>query len=64
MFDKHEVGAMVGHSYEWYQYRDSYLTANGFVNEALGNENMGAGEKANNIPTGSRKVNWFPEWPV
>lgn len=49
MFDKHEVGAMVGHSYEWYQYRDSYLTANGFVNEALGNENMGAGEKANNI---------------
>ena len=49
MFGKHEVGAMVGHSYEWYQYRDSYLTANGFVNEALGNENMGAGEKANNI---------------
>jgi len=47
--DKHEIGAMVGHSYEWYQYRDSYLTANGFVNESLGNENMGAGEKANNM---------------
>lgn len=47
--DKHEVGAMVGHSYEWYEYRDSYLTAQGFVNESLGNENMGAGEKANNI---------------
>lgn len=47
--DKHMLEAMLGHSYEWYQYRDSYLTANGFVNEALGNENMGAGEKANNI---------------
>ncbi|MFT4221916.1 SusC/RagA family TonB-linked outer membrane protein [Dysgonomonas sp.] len=46
---KHEIGAMAGHSFEWYQYRDSYLTANGFVNESLGNENMGAGEKANNI---------------
>ncbi len=47
--DKHEIGAMIGHSFEWYQYRDSYLTANGFVNESLGNENMGAGEKANNM---------------
>ena len=47
--EKHEIGAMAGHSYEWYQYRDSYLTAQGFVNESLGNENMGAGEKANNI---------------
>ncbi|SFL38606.1 TonB-linked outer membrane protein, SusC/RagA family [Porphyromonadaceae bacterium KH3CP3RA] len=47
--DRHEIGVMLGHSYEWFQYRDSYLTANGFVNESLGNENMGAGEKANNI---------------
>lgn len=46
--DKHEIGAMVGHSFEFYEYRDSYMTANGFVNESLGNENMGAGEKANN----------------
>lgn len=47
--DRHEIGVMAGHSFELYQYRDSYLTANGFVNESLGNENMGAGEKANNI---------------
>ncbi len=47
--EKHEIGIMAGHSYEWYQYRDSYLTASGFVNEALGNENMGAGEQAKNL---------------
>jgi TonB-linked SusC/RagA family outer membrane protein len=47
--EKHEIGAMVGHSFEWYQYRDSYLTANGFVNESLGNENMGSGESARNL---------------
>ncbi len=46
---KHELGVMLGHSYEWYQYRDSYLTASGFVNEALGNENMRAGEQAKNL---------------
>lgn len=53
LHEKHEIGVMLGHSYEWYQYRDSYLTANGFVNESLGNENMGAGEKANNILSNS-----------
>lgn len=47
--DKHEIGAMLGHSYEWYQYRDSYLTASGFVNESLGNENMSSGEQAKNL---------------
>lgn len=46
---KHEIGAMAGHSYEWYQYRDSYLTASGFVNESLGNENMASGEQAKNM---------------
>lgn len=47
--DIHDIGIMGGHSYEWYQYRDSYLTASGFVNESLGNENMGAGEQSKNI---------------
>lgn len=47
--DRHEIGVMLGQSFEWYQSRSSSLTANGFVNETLGNENMGAGEKANNI---------------
>lgn len=47
--DKHEIGAMLGHSYEWYQYRDSYLTASGFVNESLGNENMSSGGQAKNL---------------
>jgi len=47
--EKHDLGVMLGHSFEWYQYRDSYLTASGFVNESLGNENMGAGEQAKNL---------------
>jgi TonB-linked SusC/RagA family outer membrane protein len=46
---KHELGAMLGHSFEQYQSRSSTLTANGFVNEALGNENMSAGEAARNL---------------
>ncbi len=42
-FGKHNVGAMVGYSYEYYMGRSLNTTARGFVNEALGNENMGAG---------------------
>lgn len=41
-FDKHDIGAMVGYSYEYYMSRSSGLTGKDFVNEALGNENMGA----------------------
>ena len=40
-FDKHDIGAMVGYSYEYYMSRSSGLTGKDFVNEALGNENMG-----------------------
>lgn len=47
-FDKHDVGAMVGYSYEYYMSRSSGLTGKDFVNEALGNENMGAGNPEKN----------------
>ncbi|NDV93987.1 TonB-dependent receptor [Dysgonomonas sp. 521] len=46
--EKHELGIMAGHSYEYYKERSSSLTANGFVNEALNNENMGAGDPEKN----------------
>lgn len=42
-FGKHTLGAMVGYSYEYYMDRSLNTTARGFVNEALGNENMSAG---------------------
>lgn len=42
-FGKHNLGAMVGYSYEYYMSRSSGMTARDFVNEALGNENMAAG---------------------
>ena len=47
-FDKHDIGAMVGYSYEYYMSRSSGLTGKDFVNEALGNENMGAGSPEKN----------------
>lgn len=48
-FGKHDWGAMLGYSYEYYMSRSSELTAKGFVNEALGNENMGAGNPETNV---------------
>lgn len=42
-FGKHNIGAMAGYSYEYYMSRSLDTTARGFVNETLGNENMGAG---------------------
>ncbi|MDE7346133.1 MAG: TonB-dependent receptor [Muribaculaceae bacterium] len=42
-FGQHNLGAMLGFSYEYYMSRSLGATARGFVNEALGNENMGAG---------------------
>lgn len=47
-FGKHDLGAMVGYSYEYYMSRSSGLTAKDFVNESLGNENMGAGNPEKN----------------
>lgn len=47
-FGKHTVGAMVGFSYETYTQRSSGLVARDFVNEALGNENMSAGNPEQN----------------
>ena len=40
---KHHVTAMAGYSYEHYRTRSSSLTGVEFVNEALGNENLQAG---------------------
>lgn len=39
---------MAGFSYETYTERSSGLTARNFVNETLGNENMGAGNPEQN----------------
>lgn len=47
-FNLHELGAMVGYSYEYYNSRSSYLIARDFVNETLNNENMGAGNPEKN----------------
>jgi TonB-linked SusC/RagA family outer membrane protein len=47
-FGKHDIGAMVGYSYEYSMSRSSGLTAKDFVNEALGYENMGAGNPTKN----------------
>jgi len=47
-FDKHELGAMAGYSYEYYNSKSSYLIARDFVNETLNNENMGAGDPEKN----------------
>ena len=46
--EKHGLNFMIGHSYEYYKERTSSLTANGFVNEALNNENMGSGDPEKN----------------
>ncbi|MDE6332886.1 MAG: SusC/RagA family TonB-linked outer membrane protein, partial [Muribaculaceae bacterium] len=45
-FGKHNLGAMLGYSYEYYMSRSSSMTSRGFVNESLGNENMSAGNPA------------------
>ena len=42
-FDRHEISAMAGYSYEYYMSRSSGLRAKDFVNESLGNENMEIG---------------------
>ncbi|MFZ5941230.1 MAG: SusC/RagA family TonB-linked outer membrane protein [Bacteroidota bacterium] len=42
--DIHRITFMAGHSYEYYMQRSSNLNAYGFINESLGNENMGSGD--------------------
>lgn len=44
--DRHDLSAMLGHSYNWETGRGLYTTARGFVNDMLGNENMDAGDPA------------------
>lgn len=61
-FDKtfagdHHLTAMGGYSYENYQSRSSYLAANDFVNESLGNENLASGDpESYNISNGAYKT--------
>lgn len=57
-FDKtfaaiHKVSAMLGHSYEEYTSKSLNLASYDFVNEALGNENMGAGNPEKNTHSNS-----------
>lgn len=46
--DLHKLNVMVGHSYQSSVSRSSELKAQGFVNEALRNENMSAGDPESN----------------
>lgn len=47
--DIHRINGMVGHSYEESLTRNISLASYDFVNEALGNENMGAGNPEKNV---------------
>lgn len=54
--EKHDLGIMAGHSYEYYMSRNSWMAARGFVNESLGYENMGSGDpEKNEISNGMSK---------
>lgn len=44
----HEITGMIGHSYEYGMQRASNLGSFNFINEALNNENMGAGDPERN----------------
>jgi len=48
IFGKHDFGVTAGYTYENYLSRSSGLGAFDFVNETLGNENMGAGNPERN----------------
>lgn len=62
-FGKHEIGAMAGFSWQWDNSRSSTLTARSFVNEALRNENMSAGDpELNSVANGyskSKMLSWM-----
>lgn len=49
----HALTAMIGNSYNHSMPRSLYTTASGFVNDALGNENMGAGDPSKRVVTNS-----------
>lgn len=62
-FGKHEIGAMGGFSWEYTNSKSSDLVARNFVNEALKNENMGAGNpEQNGVSNGystSKMLSWM-----
>ena len=47
--DRHNLSVMAGHSYDYNMGRTLSTTAYDFVNDALGNENMGAGNPQKNV---------------
>lgn len=56
-FGKHDVGAMLGYSYEYYLSRESKLISKDFVNESLGNESMSSGNpEKNEVSNGYTKT--------
>lgn len=62
-FGVHSIGAMAGFSWQYDMSRSSDLVARGFVNEALGNENMSAGNpETNSVSNGyakSKMLSWM-----
>lgn len=56
-FGKHDLGVTADYTYETYMSRNSTLGAFDFVNESLGNENMGAGNpQMNRITNGKTET--------
>jgi len=51
----HKITAMAGASFDYWTERGTNMGSYGFVNEALGNENMGAGDPEKNTHSNSRR---------
>jgi TonB-linked SusC/RagA family outer membrane protein len=47
--NRHNLSVMAGHSFDYETARSLSTTAYGFVNDALGNENMGSGDPQKNV---------------
>ncbi|MCH5329597.1 MAG: TonB-dependent receptor [Alistipes sp.] len=47
--DRHDFSIMAGHSFDYNMNRSLSTTSYGFVNDNLGNENMGAGDPERNV---------------
>lgn len=61
-FAKHEIGAMGGFSWEYTNSKSSNLVARNFVNEALKNQNMGAGNPEQNGVSNGYSTSTMLSW--
>lgn len=61
-FAKHEIGAMGGFSWEYTNSKSSGLVAHNFVNEALKNQNMGAGNPEQNGVSNGYSTSTMLSW--